>query len=148
MSTSKKYAISLIFAVGIFACAAGASRLAFSFQSEGDDDDYTYMISFVLLSDLIESIYAILVLCVPAVPNAIKSLDLAKVVLPLNPWSSTGRLRRREQRTSTVWSPPSLVPTGQNLETDSGIVPLLRLRTGGSLLISSIRKVAMPILRT
>jgi hypothetical protein len=94
MSWKRKLGVSVVFALGLAACATAIVRLVYTVGRAGSDD-LTYHLSSVQLTAVGEGACAILVLCVPAIPKAVSGLNLPKVLSSIPSWSSLVSFARR-----------------------------------------------------
>lgn len=76
MSRNRKIGVSLVFALGMAACAASIVRLYYTVE-RAESADITYHISSLMLTAVGECACAILVLCIPAAPKAFAGLKLS-----------------------------------------------------------------------
>ncbi|KAH8732138.1 hypothetical protein GQ44DRAFT_735788 [Phaeosphaeriaceae sp. PMI808] len=79
LSTKKKVAVSLLFAVGVFGCICGALRVVYSIPFMKSPDK-TYAVSSFALSGMGEMTACFLVLCVPSIPKLVKNTALIQKI--------------------------------------------------------------------
>ncbi|KAF1960479.1 hypothetical protein CC80DRAFT_392447, partial [Byssothecium circinans] len=79
LSTKKKVAISLLFAVGVFGCVCGALRIVYSIPFMKSPDK-SYTVSSFALSGMGEMMAGFLVLCVPSMPKLVKNTTFLKKI--------------------------------------------------------------------
>lgn len=87
MSRGRKIGISVVFALGMAACAASIVRLYYNVERAGSADR-TYNNSSVILTVIGEYACAVLVLCIPAVPKAFDGLKGSALLPSMPPWGS------------------------------------------------------------
>jgi hypothetical protein len=100
MSSKRKIGISVIFAIGIAACAAAGCRIQAALTLMRSED-VTYHFSAVALWGIAELTCGFLVFSIPAVPRAVMSLTLPGWVLSIRSWAGSTSGRLRESRTSS-----------------------------------------------
>lgn len=97
MSRSRKWGISVVFAIGAGACATSIVRL-YNTVERSQSKDLTYELSTVQLTAVGESVCVILVMCAPTIPKAVKELGQTRFVSSIPSWTThllvTTRLRR------------------------------------------------------
>ncbi|KAK3937136.1 hypothetical protein QBC46DRAFT_393350 [Diplogelasinospora grovesii] len=118
ISLHKKIGVSLIFAMGVFACVAAAFRLAATTVFLRSDD-VVYAVSAVALWCLAEMMAVLLVFCVPALPKVIRDTGVA-TMLAASLRSLTGRgshssNRKGSSNISTATLPASASPATKKL---------------------------------
>ncbi|KAM7213831.1 hypothetical protein V8F06_010763 [Rhypophila decipiens] len=75
LSVTKKFGISVLFIIGVFACGAAAVRIAVTW-TYCQSDDITYTVSAVSLWGLAEVTAVFLVLCIPHWPKVMKEIGV------------------------------------------------------------------------
>ncbi|KAI1772054.1 hypothetical protein F4818DRAFT_427460 [Hypoxylon cercidicola] len=131
MSKRKRLGVSIIFAIGIFACAAAILRLVFSVQRNGSAN-FTHSFSAVIATSLAEGICGILVMCIPSFPKAYSGMNIPKLVTSLRSWSSMARLRGKNSRKTSTSSAVPSSGKAQYLGLNGNTVPLYEIRATGS----------------
>lgn len=127
LSPGKKFGISAVFAVGVFACIAAACLLE-AIVEWILSDDMTYHYSSVALWAIAESTCGMLVFCVPAAPKAFRNLELSRRLSAIRSWvripmpKMTTQSRRGEGNTWPQTGLRSLKPrTYQSIDEPSAI---------------------------
>ncbi|KAH9890255.1 hypothetical protein F4778DRAFT_753130 [Xylariomycetidae sp. FL2044] len=132
MPLKKKLGVSIVFAIGVFACVAAVVRLVFSVNRE-KSANFTYTFSAVIITALTENLCGILVMCIPAFPKAYAGMNLPKFFSSLRSWSSVERLRRSKKNTDSSWPSPSFSSTRLGPhhyeEIDGVMVPIKKTTT-------------------
>lgn len=138
MSRNRKLGVSVVFALGMAACAASIVRLYYT-VGRAASADLTYHLSSVQLTAVGEGACVILVLCVPAIPKAVSGLKIPDLLSSVPSWGSlVSFVRRRPSQDSlrknnaTVvtnsWPRPSKENDVKNWQTGSSseryLVPL------------------------
>lgn len=128
MPRKKQLGVSVVFAVGIFACTAAAARLVFSVRRDVSDD-FSYSFSAVAITALTEALCGFLVMCIPAIPKAYVGMKIPQFFAAVRSWRSREYLRQSKQsntNTSSSQSPTMLSGkrgTRGYLEVDGSAVP-------------------------
>ncbi|KAI0456763.1 hypothetical protein F5B21DRAFT_466694 [Xylaria acuta] len=96
MPTKRKIGISVIFAIGLFACAASLIRLVETVR-HAESPDFTYTFSGIMLVSASEIALGYLVICVPYFPKVFSSVDLTALKSKLS-FSGGSRLLSSQKR--------------------------------------------------
>lgn len=94
LSTKKKFAVSLVFMVGIAAIVATGIRLGITVANV-NSEDYTYTFSAVMLCALGEATCGFLVLCGPTFPKVASTVAQSKLISSVRSWSLLSSKRTR-----------------------------------------------------
>ncbi|KAK7706635.1 hypothetical protein SLS64_007466 [Diaporthe eres] len=87
MSRNRKLGVSVVFALGMAACAASIVRLYYT-VGRAASNDLTYHLSSVQLTAVGEGACVILVLCVPSVPKALSGFKIPDLLSSIPSWGS------------------------------------------------------------
>ncbi|RYP67185.1 hypothetical protein DL770_008675 [Monosporascus sp. CRB-9-2] len=91
-----KLGVSVVFAIGIFACITATARLVFAVRRSASAD-FTYTASAVILCAIAEGLCGILVMCIPSFPKVFASLDLSHLFSRLGSWPPMEKVRRSKK---------------------------------------------------
>jgi hypothetical protein len=135
MSTYRRLGVSLVFTLGVAACAAAIVRLYNTVQ-RSQSTDLSWQLSTVQLTALGEGACVILVMCVPAIPKALTALGSSRLSSPIRSWNSmVSFLRHRPSQQSMaknnnhgyVQTRDSNVQTHAESGSERNLVPLAPL---------------------
>ncbi|KAK2595900.1 hypothetical protein N8I77_013689 [Diaporthe amygdali] len=101
MSRSRKLGVSVVFTLGMAACAASVVRLYYGI-TRIVSADVSYHLSSLLLTGVCESTCAILVLCIPAVPKALHGLKSSAILSSIPSWCRLVSFIRRAHSQDSV----------------------------------------------
>ncbi|KAI0849725.1 hypothetical protein F5Y00DRAFT_261171 [Daldinia vernicosa] len=128
MSHRRKLGVSIVFALGMAACAASIIRLYYT-VARSKSVDLTYHLSTVQLTAVGEGACVILVMCMPNVPKAVAGLKLTNILPSIPSWaslvsvvrlrSSQQSLRKNAAGIAAVW-PTSADKGGTNWQNGPG----------------------------
>ncbi|KAF4627989.1 hypothetical protein G7Y89_g10161 [Cudoniella acicularis] len=105
MLSRKKIGVSLVFAIGLFACGAALARLVETVKHQ-ESMDFTYTFTSVQLCSGVEMTCAFLVICVPSFPKAFQAMKESKLKSFWTSRSSQKHLRSTSGKNSGEGSWP------------------------------------------
>ncbi|KAI0899977.1 hypothetical protein F4806DRAFT_492970 [Annulohypoxylon nitens] len=153
MPINKKAEFSSIFAAGILAIVAASARLAMA-VIRGQSRDFTYNNTSLMLCGLAEMTCAFLVVCIPALPKAFKSMKASKPISSMYSWTRMEKLRTPSERyTTNKWPRSSLHQLRSNRHAfaeveEQGLYPPARFHSDSSVDLSVHEHLGSGILRT
>ncbi|KAI1116257.1 hypothetical protein F5Y14DRAFT_407368 [Nemania sp. NC0429] len=103
MSTQKKIGVSLVFAVGLFACAASLIRLVETVR-HAESPDFTYTFSGIMLVSASEIALGFLVISLPYIPTLFGSIDISTLRSKLSFSNGSRLISSRKQVSESAWS--------------------------------------------
>ncbi|KAI2473088.1 hypothetical protein F4781DRAFT_261827 [Annulohypoxylon bovei var. microspora] len=152
LSTNRKSAISATFAAGILAVAAASARLAMAII-RGNSRDFTYNNTSLMLCGVAEITCAFLVVCIPTLPKAFKSIKRSKVMSSFCSWTRMEESQTSSRRDARKWPrskhSQSNTSGGISVEVEEyRLYPATRLHTTSSIDLSTHEHLGSGILRT
>ncbi|KAI0844146.1 hypothetical protein F5Y00DRAFT_249447 [Daldinia vernicosa] len=109
MSKAKKFGLSAVFAIGIFACIAAVGLFA-AIINWVESNDLTYHYSAVALWAIAESTCGTMIFCAPVIPKLFRGLKL-KWASTVSSWASSPIfhwVRRSARKSEDIWAPTGL----------------------------------------
>lgn len=103
MSTKRKIGVSLVFAVGLFACVASLIRLVETVR-HAETPDFTYTFSGIMLVSASEIALGFLVVCLPYFPRLIGSVDMSALRSMLSFSNRSRLMSSRKQQSESAWT--------------------------------------------
>ncbi|KAI1170036.1 hypothetical protein F4777DRAFT_570789 [Nemania sp. FL0916] len=128
MPVRRRLGVSIVFAMGIFACTAATARLVFS-EKRGASDDFTYSFAAVAITALTEALCGLLVMCIPAIPKAYVGMKIPQLFTAIRSWPSREHLFRSKDSNTKPSSFQSSTISSKGgargyVEVDGSAVPL------------------------